>query len=242
MDKSLGCSSRFCPLCRAGWVTCWIPAPSAAGLAAGHPYLSHFPLGSPLSGAVPVSPETVPPTRRTQAASRTMNEKYLFPASSGSCWHFPKRGFDVWGLSSSTSVVKNYLEKGFPISKAISERSQTQHLPSICSAVNSICKEKETELGMRCALCWREQRNSPLWTSPSPGSGQGAVSMPMSHICAMSGCAVSPTASVLAVELRSLWRAQLAAAGWAGRRDAQTTVRTILGGKDVILGPYPKFK
>lgn len=64
----------------------------------------------------------------------------------------------------------------------------------------------------------------------------------MSCIYARSGCAESPTASALTVELTFLGRAQLEAAGWAGRRDAQTTVKTILGGKDVILGPDPKFK
>lgn len=101
--------------------------------------------------------------------------------------------------------------------------------------MNSICKEKEAELGMRNGLLLEGAKElSPLDLCP-PRLGAGGCIHAMSHFYAMSGCAVSPAAS-------SLWRAQLAAVGWAGRRDAQTTVRIILGRKDVILGPDPKFK
>lgn len=82
---------------------------------------------------------------------------------------------------------------------------------------------------------------SPLDLCP-PRLGAGGCIHAMSHFYAMSGCAVFPAASALSVELTSQQRAQLAAVGWAGSRDAQTTVRIILGGKDVILGPDPKFK
>lgn len=108
--------------------------------------------------------------------------------------------------------------------------------------MNSICKEKGAEPGMRGVLLLGGAKELfPSGPLPPWARGRGHIHA-MSHIYAMSGCAVSPTAAALAVELRSLWRAQLAAAGWAGRRDAQTTVRTILGGKDVILRPDPKFK
>lgn len=166
---TLGCPSRFCHLCRAGWVTCWILAPSAAGSAAGHLYLSPFALTSPLWGCPCHQRLFLPPEALalTQAASHTMKEKYLLPARLWILLAFPPRGDFMCGASSLVSVVKNYLEKGFPISKAISESSRTQHLPSICSAVNSICKEKEAELGMRCGLLLRGGKElSPLVPLP----------------------------------------------------------------------------
>lgn len=95
------------------------------------------------------------------------------------------------GASALVSELKNYLEKGFSISKAISERSRTRHLPSICSAVNSICKEKETELGMICGRLLRGAKElSPLDLSLPRLGAWGRIHAHVPYLCHVWLCCV----------------------------------------------------
>jgi len=125
------------------------------------------------------------------------------------------------------SAVKNYLEKALPVSNAISGRRWRLHLPSICSAVNSICQEKRTEPGMRAVLLPGVTKGLSPAFAPRPPQPHSLLEA-RGRVHAVSGRAVPRSAPALAAELRSLRRAQPAAARRA--RAGQTAG---------MLGPRP---